>query len=52
MTKLIIIFCCATLTGCAIVKDARSEFRKEMVGFKDNWDRYILKKDAVNERTN
>ena len=52
MIKLIIILCCTTLTGCAIVKDARSEFRKEMVGFKDNWDRYILKKDAVNERTN
>lgn len=52
MIKLSIIFCCTTLTGCAIVQDARSEFRKEMVGFKDNWDRYILKKDAVNERTN
>lgn len=51
MIRLIIIFCCTTLVGCAIVKDARSELREDMVGFKDNWNRYVLKKDN-NEQTN
>ncbi len=51
MTRLILILCCVSLTGCAIVKDARSELRKEIIGFKDNWDRYVLKKET-NEQTN
>jgi hypothetical protein len=28
------------------MQDAKTEFRKEMVGFKYNWDRSVLKKDV------
>jgi hypothetical protein len=45
MSRALLIFC-MSLTGCAVVQDAQHEFRKEMVGFKANWDQYILKKDV------
>jgi hypothetical protein len=34
------------LTGCSVMQDAKTDFRKEMVGFKYNWDRFVLKKDV------
>jgi len=45
----IAILLCVCLSGCAVVQDARNEFRKEMVGFKSEWDRVILKKEVTRE---
>ena len=45
MTRAVLIFCLC-LTGCSVMQDAQNEFRKEMVGFKTDWDRSILKKDV------
>jgi hypothetical protein len=36
-------------TGCAVIKDAKNEFHKEMTGFKTDWNRSILKKDVKYE---
>lgn len=50
MNKLVLIlFCLLYINGCAVIKDAHNEFRKEMVGFKTEWDRVILKKDVSQE---
>jgi hypothetical protein len=45
MSRALLIFC-VSLTGCSVMQDAKTEFRKEMVGFKYNWDRSVLKKDV------
>lgn len=31
------------------MRDAKTEFRKEIVGFKNEWDRVILKKEVPYE---
>jgi hypothetical protein len=36
------------LTACSTVKEAHTEFRKEIDGFRSEWARVILKKE-VNE---
>jgi len=46
--KIIILALCLYLTACSTVKEAQSEFRKEIDGFKSEWARVILKKE-VNE---
>lgn len=35
------------LAGCGTIQDAKNEFRNEIVGFKSEWDRVILKKQPV-----
>jgi len=48
MKKIVlIVFMC--LSGCTVMQDAKTEFRREIVGFKTEWDRVILKKDVVHE---
>jgi hypothetical protein len=47
--KKILFVLCLSMSGCAVVQDARTELRKEMVGFKNEWDRVILKKDVSYE---
>lgn len=44
--KVFILLSVLYITGCAVVKDAHNEFRREIVGFKTEWDRVILKKDV------
>lgn len=46
--KIIILALCLHLTACSTVKEAHSEFRKEIDGFRSEWARVILKKE-VNE---
>jgi hypothetical protein len=42
----VLLILCACLAGCAVMQDAQDEFRKEIIGFKADWDRSILKKDV------
>jgi hypothetical protein len=47
--KVLILLSIMYITGCAVVKDAHTELRKEIVGFKTEWDRVILKKDVSHD---
>lgn len=47
MKKLILI--CLLLSGCASIKEAKSEFKREVNGFKADFSRVFLKKE-VNEQ--
>lgn len=50
MIKLIAITAiCYSLIGCSTVKEAHSEFRREINGFKSEWARVILKQEVHNE---
>lgn len=46
--KIIIVALSFYLTACSTVREAHSEFRKEIDGFRSEWARVILKKE-VNE---
>jgi hypothetical protein len=48
MKKFIIFIVLINLTACSTVKEAHTEFRKEIDGFRSEWARVILKKE-VNE---
>lgn len=43
--KFILICVCFTLTACSTVKEAHTEFRKEIDGFRSEWARVILKQE-------
>lgn len=44
MKKLILI--CLLLSGCASIKEAKSEFKREVNGFKADFSRVFLKKEV------
>lgn len=43
--KFILIVVCFYLTACSTVKEAHTEFRKEVDDFRSEWARVILKKE-------
>lgn len=43
--KVILTALCFILTSCSTVKEAHTEFRKEVDGFTSEWNRVILKKE-------
>jgi hypothetical protein len=47
--RVLILLSMLYITGCAVMQDARHEFHKEVVGFKTEWDRVILKKNVSYE---
>ena len=47
--KTLALFVCLSLSGCAVVQNTQSELHKEMIGFKTNWDHYVLKKEVTFE---
>lgn len=44
MNKLCLIVL-VSLSGCAVIKDAQVEMKKELYGFKSEWNRVILKQE-------
>lgn len=49
MNKIIFFLFCFSLTGCSTAKEAHTEFRKEINGFKSEWARVILKQEVSDE---
>ncbi len=47
MKKLILI--CLLLSGCASIKEAKNEFRREVNGFKSEFSRVFLKKEVYEQ---
>ena len=44
--KFLIVFIVMLLTGCSTFKEAKTEFDREIKGFKQEWARVILKKEV------
>ena len=40
---------CLCLSGCAVVQDARTEFNREVDGFKSEFARVFLKKESYDQ---